>query len=104
MTELSAMLGPSSDAWEQDPLVATKLYIPPPNSKFVLRPRLIQHLNEGVQGKLTLICAPAGFGKTSLLSEWCEEQVSLPGNTFSVCWVSLDAGENDPYQHASHLS
>ena len=52
------------------PILATKLYIPPPRPKVVLRPRLIERLNEGLHRKLTLISAPAGFGKTTLVSEW----------------------------------
>ena len=52
------------------PILATKLYIPPPRLKVVLRPRLIERLNEGLHRKLTLISAPAGFGKTTLVSEW----------------------------------
>ena len=51
-------------------VLATKLYIPPPRAKTVLRPRLIDRLNEGLHHKLTLISAPAGFGKTTLLAEW----------------------------------
>ena len=53
-----------------EPLLLTKLYIPPPRPKIVLRPRLIERLNEGLHGKLTLISASAGFGKTTLVSEW----------------------------------
>ena len=54
------------------PILATKLYIPPPRPKVVLRPRLIERLNEGLRRarRLTLISAPAGFGKTTLVSEW----------------------------------
>ena len=52
------------------PILATKLYIPPPRPNVVLRPRLIERLNEGLHRKLTLISAPAGFGKTTLVSEW----------------------------------
>ena len=52
------------------PILATKLYIPPPRPHIVLRPRLIEQLNEGLHRKLTLISAPAGFGKTTLVSEW----------------------------------
>ena len=58
-------------------ILATKLYIPPPPSKGVARPRLIERLNEGLHRKLTLISAPAGFGKTTLVSEWiagCDRQ------------------------------
>ena len=51
------------------PLLKTKLYIPPARPELVSRPRLIEQLNAGLQRKLTLISAPAGFGKTTLLSE-----------------------------------
>ena len=75
-----------------EPLLFTKLYIPPTRSKVVLRPRLVKRLNEGLSSgcKLTLISAPAGFGKTTLVSEWvaiCEQPVA---------WLSLDEGDNDP--------
>ena len=52
------------------PILAVKLYIPPPQQHVLLRPRLIERLNEGLHRKLTLISAPAGFGKTTLLSAW----------------------------------
>ena len=52
------------------PLLATKLYVPPHRPNVVLRPRLIERLNDGLYRKLTLVSAPAGFGKTTLLSEW----------------------------------
>jgi LuxR family transcriptional regulator, maltose regulon positive regulatory protein len=52
------------------PILATKLYIPRPRPNMVSRPRLLERLNEGLHGKLTLISAPAGFGKTTLVSEW----------------------------------
>ena len=56
------------------PILATKLYLPPPRPKIVLRPHLIERLNEGLAAgrKLTLISAPAGFGKTTLVSEWVD--------------------------------
>lgn len=72
------------------PILATKLYIPAPRSKVVLRPRLIEQLNEGLHRKLTLISAPAGFGKTTLVSEW------VAGCERSAAWLSLDQGDNDP--------
>jgi len=72
------------------PLLQTKLYIPPPRSELVPRPRLIERLNTGLHRKLTLISAPAGFGKTTLLSEW------VAASDRSVAWVSLDKGDNDP--------
>lgn len=72
-------------------ILATKLYIPPPRAKIVLRPRLIERLNEGLSAgcKLTLISASAGFGKTTLVSEW----VANCGQP--VAWLSVDEADND---------
>ena len=63
------------------PILATKLYIPPPRAKIVLRPRLIERLNEGLSSdrKLTLISASAGFGKTTLVSEWVAKLLGQTG-------------------------
>ena len=72
------------------PLLTTKLYVPPRRPNVVLRSRLIERLNAGLHRKLTLISAPAGFGKTTLLSEWVAE-CERP-----VAWLSLDDGDNDP--------
>lgn len=82
------------------PILATKLYIPPPRAKIVLRPRLIERLNEGVSSgsRLTLISASAGFGKTTLISEW----ISRCGR--SVGWLSLDEGDNDPTRFLTYLT
>ncbi len=73
------------------PILATKLYIPPPRSKVVLRPRLIMQLNENLRRTpgMTLISAPAGFGKTTLVSEW------VAGCERPVAWLSLDEGDSD---------
>ncbi|MFL6276214.1 MAG: LuxR family transcriptional regulator, partial [Blastocatellia bacterium] len=78
-------------------ILATKLYIPPPRPKAVLRFRLIEHLNEGLHHKLTLISAPAGFGKTTLLSEW------VAGCERRVAWLSLDEEDNDPRRFLAYL-
>ena len=51
-------------------LLSTKFYIPPARPELIKRPRLLQQLNDGLYRKLTLISAPAGFGKTTLVSEW----------------------------------
>src|SRR5258708_25316707 len=83
----------SSKIAQQDSLLATKLYIPPARLHLVSRPRLIERLNRGWRCQLTLISAPAGFGKTTLLSEWC---AALPEGTLPVAWVSLDQRHNDP--------
>ena len=63
----------------------------------VARPRLIDRLDEGLHRKLTLVCAPAGFGKTTLLGGWL---TALPRPT---AWVSLDEGDNDPSRFLSYL-
>ena len=79
------------------PTLATKLYIPQHQPKVVLRPRLIERLNEGLDRKLTLISAPAGSGKTTLLSEWLADR-SQP-----AAWLSLDEGDNDPTRFLAYL-
>jgi LuxR family maltose regulon positive regulatory protein len=73
-------------------LLTTKLYAPPPRLNRVARSRLLERLDEGLrlEHKLTLLSAPAGFGKTTLLSEW----VARCGH--SVAWLSLDEVDNDP--------
>ncbi len=81
------------------PILATKLYIPPPRSKIVLRPRLIERLNDGLSSgcKLTLISATAGFGKTTLVSEW------VAGCGRPVAWLSLDEGDNQTAGFLAYL-
>ncbi|MFL7793573.1 MAG: LuxR C-terminal-related transcriptional regulator [Anaerolineae bacterium] len=73
-------------------LLATKLYIPPTRSGLVSRPRLTERLATALERKLTLISAPAGFGKTTLVSAWVWQ------TGLSVAWLSLDQGDNDPTQ------
>jgi len=86
------------------PLLTTKLYIPPARAGLVPRRRLVDALNAGLglgpggfARKLTLISAPAGFGKTTLLSEW----IGRGGRP--VTWVSLDEGDNDPVRFVHYL-
>ena len=79
-------------------LLLTKLYIPPPRTKLVLRRRLIDRLNAGLDGKLTVISAPAGFGKTTLVSEW----VANCGRP--TAWLSLDEGDNDPTRFLTYFA
>src|SRR5262249_48819653 len=78
-------------------LLATKLYIPPPRPHLVSRPRLIERLNEGLHHKLTLISAPAGFGKTTLISEWLTTCHQPPA------WLRLDKGDNDAARFLTHI-
>jgi LuxR family transcriptional regulator, maltose regulon positive regulatory protein len=75
---------------ERDRLLATKLHVPRPRPGFLDRPRLTERLTEGTAGVLTLVCAPAGFGKTSLLGDWARR------SRRPVAWLSLDGGDSDP--------
>jgi LuxR family transcriptional regulator, maltose regulon positive regulatory protein len=79
------------------PILATKLFIPVLKPKAILRTRLIKRLNDGLHTKLTLISAPAGFGKTTLVSEWIAD-CGLP----CAC-LSLDIGDNDPKRFLTYL-
>jgi LuxR family maltose regulon positive regulatory protein len=103
------------------PLLTTKLYVPPPRPNLVPRPRLIAQVQAGMMGKLTLLAAPAGFGKTTLLSE-CLASLSAELSGLrpegaqsaqlgtqhanpqtSVAWVSLDESDNDPPRFWSYV-
>jgi LuxR family maltose regulon positive regulatory protein len=78
-------------------LLATKLYIPSIRTDLVPRSRLIEKLNDGLDRKLSLISAPAGFGKTTLVSELVAN-CKRPS-----AWVSLDEGDNDPIRFLTYL-
>ena len=80
------------------PLLATKLYPPPPRPLAVPRPQLLERLNAGLHGRLTLISAPAGFGKSTLASAWA----AAGGRP--VAWLALDAGDNDPVRFLAYLT
>jgi LuxR family transcriptional regulator, maltose regulon positive regulatory protein len=80
-----------------DTLLATKLYIPVARSDRAPRPRLLEQLNAGISEKLTLISAPAGFGKSSLARDW------VLGLNKPVAWLSLDAGDNNLARFFSYL-
>lgn len=81
-------------------LLATKLSVPPARAQLVSRPRLFERLEIGLKGKLTLIAAPAGFGKTTLVSAW---RATGAGSAIPFAWVSLDAGDNDPLLFWSYV-
>lgn len=74
----------------ETPVLATKLFIPTPRPKIVTRQRLIDIISAGAHRKLTLVSAPAGYGKTTLASEWAS------GCGFPAAWYSLDDGDTDP--------
>lgn len=79
-------------------LLRTKISIPPIRTGFVRRPRLTARINEGVKGPLTLLSAPAGFGKTQLLAEWAAE------GTHTIAWLTLSAEDNDYVRFFRYLS
>jgi LuxR family maltose regulon positive regulatory protein len=72
-------------------LLTTKLYFPTVRLSLVSRPRLVERLQNGLQGPLTLVSAPAGYGKTTLMSEW---HAGIERD-FPVTWLSLDEDDND---------
>ena len=78
-------------------LLATKLFVPPARATRVLRPRLIERLNDGLQRKLTIVSAPAGFGKTTLVSAW------VAGCGRQVAWLSLDEADSTPARFLTYL-
>ena len=81
-------------------LLRTKLAIPSARTELVSRLRLIEQFNNGLTRRVTLICAPAGFGKTTLLSDWF---VSEAGGAIPVAWLSLDEDDNDPSRFLIYL-
>jgi len=79
------------------PLLSTKLHAPRPRTHLVLRAHLVRQLQQGMARSLTLVSAPAGFGKSTLLAQWLMES-SIP-----VAWLSLEAEDNDPTRFLSYL-
>ena len=75
---------------QSEPLLRTKLFVPPARTSQITRPRLLELLNGGMDRALILVSAPAGYGKTTLLSSWLRE------TRISSAWLSLDIRDNDP--------
>jgi LuxR family transcriptional regulator, maltose regulon positive regulatory protein len=84
----------------QDSLLAIKLMIPEPRANGVPRPRLLERLSQGLNCHLTLVSAPAGWGKTTLLSKWAH--MSNEQN-FRVAWISLEQDDNHLTRFLSYL-
>ena len=82
------------------PLLETKLYVPRRPRGLVPRPRLTARLNRGAESKLTLVSAPAGFGKTTLLAEWL---AAAPADEWSAAWLSLEQSDNHPASFWTYL-
>ena len=97
MAEVTA--GGHRGGWppERDVLLATKLHVPHSRPGLVTRPRLADLLDEGADRGLVLVAAPAGYGKSVLLSQWARRR------TQPVAWLSLDAGDNDPVRFWRHV-
>jgi LuxR family maltose regulon positive regulatory protein len=82
-------------------LLQTKLFIPPVRPGYIPRPRLLERLAQGLHRRLTLISAPAGFGKTALLGAWLT--APRDGPRVATAWLSLDKGDNDPARFLRYL-
>ena len=82
---------------QREPLLSTKLFAPPLRPNRVSRPRLFEWTNSGLDKALTLISAPAGYGKTTLASSWVHE-LKTPST-----WLSLDEGDNDPNRFLQNI-
>ncbi len=78
------------------PLLETKFYVPRSRPGLVPRPRLSERLDRGTASKLMLVSAPAGFGKTTLLTEWLAAGPAASADERLAAWLSLDRGDNDP--------
>jgi LuxR family maltose regulon positive regulatory protein len=92
----------SSGEPDVDPLrliVKPKLRAPVPRHEQVIRPRLLEHLGGASNRRITLVSAPAGYGKTTLLAQWLQA-----GDTgLSIAWISLDEQDNDPVRLWRHI-
>ena len=95
------------DVANDDPLLLTKLFVPPLRPGIVQRSHLVQRLHLGLQlgQRLTLLSAPAGFGKTTLLSEWIQELTTAETQivTPAIGWLSLDENDNDLGRFLTYL-
>jgi LuxR family maltose regulon positive regulatory protein len=89
---------PSTATAAPDALLATKLHVPRTRTGFVVRPRLVDRLAQAQGGELTLVCAPAGFGKTALLADWARRDPR------PVAWLSLNDADNDPARFWRHVA
>ena len=82
---------------QRELLLSTKFFIPPVRPNRVIRPRLIEQINCGLDKALTLVSAPAGYGKTTLVSSWLYD-IEVPS-----VWISLDEGDNDPFRFLQYF-
>ena len=86
------------------PLIRSKLSAPQVRAEMVARPQLLRQLDEGTSGPLTLVCAPAGYGKTALLANWIVNLKRAPDPDGPIIgWVSLDNGDDEPIRFLNYL-
>jgi LuxR family maltose regulon positive regulatory protein len=85
------------------PILLTKLFIPENRPELVSRSHLVDQLNNGLHRKLTLISAPAGFGKTTVVTNWLHSQEGDALSPFLIGWLSLDEDDNDPVRFLTYL-
>ena len=85
------------------PILTTKLSIPPKRQDWVLRTRLTKRLDQGLQRRLTLISAPAGFGKTTLIASWLHSLGNRHQTAPRMAWLSLEEDDNEPFRFLSHF-
>jgi ATP/maltotriose-dependent transcriptional regulator MalT len=90
----------SEEGQRDETFLLTKLFVPPSTSKLVARPRLLARLSEAARHPLTLLLAPTGWGKTTLLSSWYADP---GGSTSPLAWVSLEASDNDPVRFWTYV-
>jgi LuxR family maltose regulon positive regulatory protein len=88
------------------PDIGNQTLHPPTRAELVHRPDLLERLSDGLDRKLTLLSAPAGFGKTTLVSHWMEhlrETSESEGQTYQVAWLSLNGDDNDPVRFLTYF-
>ena len=90
---------------ELTPLLQIKLAIPRPHPRLVERERLLTRLDAGLAGRITVLVAPPGFGKSTLLAAWLARRMPVhdPAHTIHAAWLTLDAGDNDPQLFLRYL-
>src|SRR5918996_4281246 len=82
------------------PVLQTKLHVPRPRRGLVTRSRLGEQLNRTIESKLTLVSAPAGFGKSTLVAEWLGDAAR---GEQRAAWLSLDESDNDPQTYWTYV-
>ncbi|RJX38813.1 helix-turn-helix transcriptional regulator [Paenibacillus pinisoli] len=80
-------------------LLTSKLHMPIPSKAYVSRPQLLDLLDEGARRRITYVSAPAGYGKTTLISAWAHQRQG-----WAIGWLSLDEGDNDPVRFWQYVA